>query len=201
MSVASRDPGPGRRAPGGWRAGPGPTGPTADNRSATIYVALLVLGTAALLQGTIIARIHLLGVVPNLMLVIVVAWSLLHGVTAGLVWAFAGGLALDLISGMPMGTSSLALMTACLVAGIGTNKVFSTNLLFPILVVSLATALNGWLVLLVMQLRGIPVDWIASTVHIIGPELLLNVCLMAVAYPILLRYSRGTLRQSSMAHW
>jgi rod shape-determining protein MreD len=187
---------PGRRTLGAWRRGSNPSGqgPSATggapgtyrgNRGRNIYLAVLVLGTAALLQGTVVARIRFFGVSPNLMLVIVVAWSLLRGVTEGLVWAFAGGLALDLMSGIPLGTSSLALMTACLLAGLGTNQVFATNLLFPILIVSLATAVAGWLVLLISQIRGLPLNWIASTVHIIGPELLLNAALMVLIYPAL----------------
>jgi len=176
---------PGSSTPRGWSKGTALAG--VGSRSAAIYTALLVLGAAALLQATILARIHFLGVAPNLMLVIVVSWSLLHGMTTGLVWAFVGGLALDLISGMPLGTSSLALMIACLATGIGTNKVFSTNLLFPLLIVCLSTVLYGWSVLLTMQLRDVPVDWITSTVRVIGPELLLNVCLMAITYPILQR--------------
>jgi rod shape-determining protein MreD len=163
----------------------------AGSRSANVYLALVLFGAAVLLQGTAVARIRFLGVSPNLVLVIIVAWSLLRGVAAGLPWAFAGGLALDLISGIPLGTSSLALMTACLLAGLGTNQVFASNLLFPILIVSLATVAAGWVVLLTLQIRGVPVDWIASTVRLIGPEMLLNIALMALIYPAMRHFTAG----------
>jgi len=114
-----------------------------------------------------------------------IAWGLLRSVGEGVVWGFAGGLGLDLITGMALGTSSLAAMTACLLTGLGRNRVFSNNLWWPLLVVVLATPVYGWIVLLTQQMRGLPVDWIASTVHVIGPELALNVAAMVLVYPVL----------------
>jgi rod shape-determining protein MreD len=138
-----------------------------------------------ILQATLVARIQVLGASPNLLLVSAIAWGLLHTVTDGIVWAFAGGLGLDLITGMPLGTTSLAAMTACLLTRLGRNRVFANNLWWPMLIVLMATPVYGWIVLLTEYLRGIPVDWVASTLHVIGPEMLLNVATMALVYPLM----------------
>jgi len=148
-------------------------------------LALLGLVLVVIIQATLLARIRLLGASPNLLLVSTIAWGLLRSVGEGVVWGFAGGLGLDLITGMALGTSSLAAMTACLLTGLGRNRVFSNNLWWPLLVVVLATPVYGWIVLLTQQMRGLPVDWIASTVHVIGPELALNVAAMVLVYPVL----------------
>jgi rod shape-determining protein MreD len=148
-------------------------------------LALLGLALVIIVQATLVDRIRVFGVTPNLLLVTAIALSLLHTVSDGVVWAFAGGLGLDLITGAPIGTSSLAAMTACLITRLGRNRVFANNLWWPILLVALATPIYGWIVLLTEQLRGLPVEWAASTVGVIGPELLLNIAAMAVVYPVM----------------
>lgn len=148
-------------------------------------LALLGLALTILAQATLLSRVRLFGACPNLMLVTTVAVSLLLGMSEGLIWGFVGGLGLDLITGMPLGTSSLALMTACLLTNLGRSRVFSGSLWWPMLMITLATPLYAWIVLLTQQVRGIPVDWVATTELVVGPELLLNAISMALVYPIL----------------
>jgi rod shape-determining protein MreD len=145
----------------------------------------LGLFLVVIIQATLMSRIRVLGASPNLLLVSAIAWGLLHTVTDGVIWAFAGGLGLDLITGMPLGTTSLAAMTATLLTGLGRNRVFANNLWWPMLVALMATPVYGWIVLLTEQLLGSPVDWAASTLHVIGPEALLNVAAMALVYPLM----------------
>ncbi|OIO90401.1 MAG: rod shape-determining protein MreD [Anaerolineae bacterium CG2_30_64_16] len=165
------------------RTGPSATG--IKRNLSNLSLTLTVVALAVLLQATLLTRVRVLGVSPDLLLVAVVAWSLLHGATEGLIWGFIGGLGLDLVAGMPLGTSSLALMAICFLAGLGTNSVFAGNLLLPIFLAGLATPVHGWIILLSAQLRGLRVDWIASTVRVIGPGILLNAALMVLVYPAL----------------
>ena len=181
-------------------SGPAPGGQPAGNRPASGSfrtparhagrliggngLALLGLVLVVIIQSTLLARLQVLGVCPNLLLVSTIAWGLLHTVGEGVVWGFAGGLGLDLITGMPLGTSSLAAMSACLLTGLGRNRVFGNNLWWPILIVALATPVYGWIVLATQQLQGLPVDWVASTTRVIGPELVLNVAAMVLVYPV-----------------
>lgn len=157
-----------------------------------MYLTLLVLGVVVLIQGTLLARLRLFGASPNLLLVIVVCWSVVRGVSDGLVWAFVGGLGLDVVAGSPLGTLSLALMVPCLLGGLGRRRVFANHLLLPGLILALATPLHGWLILLTQQLRGLPVDWAGATVRVILPELALNLALMLVIYPVLRWLARNT---------
>lgn len=149
------------------------------------YLMAAVLTLVVLVQATLLARVRLVGATPNLLLVVVVCWSLIRGLYDGLVWGFVGGLALDVIAGLPLGTSSLALMATTPLAGLGKSSVFPGSLTLPILLVALATPVYGWVVLLSEMIRGIPVDWLASTVRIIGPEIAFNAALTVVAYPTL----------------
>ena len=157
-----------------------------------VYLALVVLAALVLLQATFLGRIRVMGVTPNLLLVAVIAWSLLHGIEEGLLWGFIGGLGVDLVAGLPLGASSLALMTVCFLAGIGKTTVFPGHLTLPIFVVALATPLHGWIILLTEALLGAPINWVAETVRVIGPEILLNAALTIPVYPLLRGLRRAT---------
>jgi rod shape-determining protein MreD len=163
----------------------------------SFWLMAVVLTLVVLVQATLLARVRLVGATPNLLLVVVVCWSLIRGLYDGLAWGFIGGLALDVIAGLPLGTSSLALMATTPLAGLGKNSVFPGSLTLPILLVALATPLYGWIVLLSEMIRGIPVDWLASTVRIIGPEIALNVPLVVIVYPAL-RWLATQIRPTQM---
>jgi rod shape-determining protein MreD len=152
---------------------------------ASIYLSLLILGGTVIVQGTLLARFRLFGASPNLLLVVVVCWSLLHTVSEGLLWAFVGGLGVDLIAGLPLGSTPLALMPTCFLAGLGRSSIFTNSVLLPALLVALATLIFGWINLILLNARGVPVDWAGSALRVMLPELALNVLLALVIYPVL----------------
>jgi rod shape-determining protein MreD len=146
---------------------------------------LLLVALIVIVQATLTARIRLAGSSPDLLLTVVVAWSLLQGIESGLVWAFVGGLLFDLVAGAPLGTSSLGLMTICFLTGLGENNLFQGNVFLPVIIVALATPIHGWIILLTQQLRHLNVDWLGVTLHVILPELALNVAAVTIVYPAL----------------
>ena len=89
------------------------------------YLMIPLLALAALFQSTAAGRLALRGVKPDLVLLLVLIGVLLYGPRIGLVWAFFGGIFLDVFSGGPMGASSLALMAAVFITGLGYRTVFS----------------------------------------------------------------------------
>jgi hypothetical protein len=60
---------------------------------------------------------------------------------------------------------------------------YAQNVFWPVLLVMLATPAHGWIVLLTQQARGLPVDWLASTLRVVLPELVLNILLTIPIYP------------------
>lgn len=156
-----------------------------SRRTADLYWMAALLLLIVLLQGTLLSRIRFLGAHPNLLLTVVVCLSALRSVSDGLLWGFVGGLGIDLVAGMPLGTSSLALMPTTFLVGIGRSSIFANNLALPMLLVILATPVHGWIILLTQMVRGVPVDWGATTLRVIAPEMALNALLTALAYPIL----------------
>ncbi len=138
-----------------------------------------------ILQATLIARIRLGGACPDALLAVVVAWGLLQGIGAGIAWSFAGGLLFDLVAGLPLGTSSLALMTVCFLTGLGETNLFQGNIFLPVIVIVLATPLHAGMVLLTEQLRHLYVDWAGVALRVVLPETVLNIVTVVLLYPAL----------------
>ncbi len=151
----------------------------------TFYATLAGLAAVVFAQATLLSRIRVFGVSPDLLLVTVVCWSLLRGVGEGLLWGFGGGLGIDVISGLPLGVSAVALLPAAWLGNLGRGAIYSPTAMLPLLLVILATPLRGWLILALQAASGLRVDWIATTLHVISVEVALNVLLMAVVYPVM----------------
>jgi rod shape-determining protein MreD len=171
---------------------------TSAFRDRNLYLMIVGLALVVLVQATLISRVRVFGAQPNLLLVVVVYWSLLAGVTQGLAVAFTGGVLLDVVAGLPVGTSPLALMPLCFLASIGRSSVYHNNVWLPVLLVALATPLHAWLILATRQLRGAPIDWLGTTTHLILPEIALNVALTLI-FARLLRRISSELRLSPAA--
>ncbi len=146
---------------------------------------LLVPVLAVIVQATLIARVRLGGACPDALLAVIVAWGLLRGIGPGIAWSFVGGLLFDLVAGLPLGTSSLALMTVCFLTGLGETNLFQGNIFLPIIVILLATPLHAGMVLMTEHLRHVQVDWIGIALRVVLPEMALNVVTVALVYPVL----------------
>ncbi len=113
------------------------------NRGFFYYLLPLFLFLASLLQSTAVNRIQVRGVKPDLVLLLVIVGTLIYGSRAGIFWAFIGGIALDLFSGGPLGASSLALIAATLVVGIGHSTLSRYNMLVPVGAIAIGTLIYG----------------------------------------------------------
>jgi rod shape-determining protein MreD len=119
--------------------------------------------------------------------------TLVYGSRSGLLWAFIGGLALDIFSGGPMGASSLALMAAVLVAGFGHRTLSRYNLLVPIGAMALGTlvyAATYLSILAVLEYFQVAHQFLPlwpTVQNIVVPALVYNTTLMILLLPLLNR--------------
>jgi rod shape-determining protein MreD len=152
-----------------------------------------LLPAAALLQSTALARIEIRSVKPDLVLLLILVGALVYGSRTAVVWAFGGGLALDIFSGGPMGSSSLALMAAALIAGVGHRTLSRYNIFVPVGAAVLGTivysfvyiGLLGGLSLLGVTPHRFPLREVIQ--YTIIPATLYNTTLLLVATPFLNR--------------
>ncbi len=113
------------------------------SRTWLYYFIPVLLVLAGLLQSTAATRIEVSNVKPDLVLLVVVIGTLIYGGRAGLGWAFLGGIILDIFSGGPLGSSSLALIMVAVIVGIGQRTLSRYNIVVPLLSICIATIVYG----------------------------------------------------------
>jgi len=159
-----------------------------------LYLAVFILGGAALLQSTVIPTLSMLpfgvGVRPSLVLLLVVFWSIVRGGVEGTLWGFVGGLALDLFSGGPWGVSTLALTLVGLLTGFAEINLSRSNLLFPMAMTFGASLLYDLICLTLLRLAGWQMALLDTFLVAILPTAILNVLLSFVVFPLVLGLNR-----------
>ncbi len=149
------------------------------------YAAVLLLTSAALLQSSLFPHLSWGGLKPDLVVMLVISWGLLRGVKEGLLWAFIGGLALDLLSATPLGLSALVLTPWILLTSLGQKSIYRTNILLPLASIFLATLGYNLVLLLAWQLLGRPALWGETFLEVLLPTGFLNLLVMLPLYPFL----------------
>lgn len=134
---------------------------------------------AALLQATILPRLRILGGQPDLVTLIVLAWSILDREQEGMVWAFVGGICLDLLSGTPLGISSLAMVPIAYAVGLTELTVYRNNYLLPVALAALCGL--GYHVIIVLALGilfNLSLSWPFSFFYVTLPSIFFDVFLI-----------------------
>lgn len=117
-----------------------------------LYLGIPIMLVLVILQASVLPNFTILGVVPQLMFVATIAWSLLRGLREGLVWALIAGLFADIFSAGPIGVTSLALMAA-VAAVVFIQRSFPESRLFmPIVLTAAATILFWFFYLLLLRI-------------------------------------------------
>jgi rod shape-determining protein MreD len=160
-----------------------------------IYASILLLISVALIQSTVMPHLTLWGVKPDLMLLVVISWSLLRGVREGIVWGVIGGFCLDLFSGAPLGLSALGLLIVSFFSGLGEATVFRTHVILPLATAFLASLFYNLIFLLVLETLGWPIAWLDDLIKFVLPASLLNVLLIPLVYPAMRWLHRKTSRE------
>jgi rod shape-determining protein MreD len=143
----------------------------------------LLIAAAAFSQAAILPTFHMLGVLPNVVLVLLLVWCAMRGTAEGLLWVFGTGLLLDVLALDPLGTNGLALLIVVLLAGPVRRKFFHTSLVFPILLAMVATLVHALVLLLLRSSDGAGLP-VASAFRLVFLQALLNSLLVPPIYLI-----------------
>lgn len=137
----------------------------------------------AFMQATVFPSSELIGIFPDVTLVIILVWSAVRGVRDGLIWAFLVGILLDTLALDPLGANALALLPVVLLGALSGRAFFQSNLIVPILACVLATFLHALVLLLVRSAGGTSVSF-APLLRIIMLQTILNVMIVPPIYLI-----------------
>lgn len=149
---------------------------------------MLLLLLAGILQSTFLSKITLFGVHPNLMLTVVLSWSLLRGGREGLSWGFLGGLILDLLSITPFGTFTIALLVTAFFTTLSEVSSFQPTRALPAGMMLLASPLFHLTAMITMQLLGWQVGW-SRLLSLLLPAALIDALFTLFLFPFIRRLS------------
>jgi len=102
----------------------------------SLLLAAVGATAAALIELTVVPYLRVGDAYPHLVLVLGVIWTVASGLEGGLVWAFVGGLVLDVLAQRPLGSTAFALLVAVGGAAVITRLLSRVRPLVPILAVA-----------------------------------------------------------------
>lgn len=146
----------------------------------------------ALIQEAALAPLSFIGARPDLVFLVVIAWGLLRGPAEGMVWAFIGGVVLDVFSGGPMGAITLPLLVVAFLVGQQWGKELGSVSLQLLLLALILNFLFHVILLVVLGWVGYPVEWLYSLSRIAAPSAVLNAVLAPFVYRPLAWLDRRT---------
>jgi rod shape-determining protein MreD len=146
------------------------------------YIALPILLIAAVIQSTIVPEIRIGSGGPDLVLMLVLSWTLLADIEEGVVWAIVGGVVQDLINGVPLGTSALALVIVAFAVNLAIRTVAWNNLIVPLPVAAVGTVVYHLILFVLLAILGRRISMLYMLTSVTLPTLVYNVVLMLVVF-------------------
>jgi rod shape-determining protein MreD len=154
-----------------------------------VYAGLLVCGAFA--EATVGYRLELGGGRANVVLLMVVAWSLLRGIEEGALAGMVGGLALDLVSGTPFGLHTGIMTLIGAVTALGEATLYRGSLAFFFGTAVLVTVSYHGAAVLALQALGWDMPSFARLVRVLVPTVLINAALMPILFALAQRLFRA----------
>lgn len=144
---------------------------------------------AALVQLSVGPYIQVAGAQPNIVLVFTVIWTMIVGFEGGLVWAFVGGLLLDLLGSGNLGASAFTLLVCVAVASVIARVFTRARFLTPVAVVFVLAVFDFFSRLLLDRLlRGVAAS--PDVISLAVPAAVYDLLLAAIVAPITLVFYR-----------
>lgn len=140
-----------------------------------IMTGLILAG--AVLQSTLLNKLALVGVKPDLILLVVVFLGLFKGPTAGAIVGFSAGLIYDLTSSSLFGMNALSLTLVGFLVGLTRTRVYGENIVVQVALVFTATLVSNILFFLLSAIFELSSPVGHGLGRIILPAVLYNICL------------------------
>lgn len=166
------------------------------SRNRQILLGVLVL-LAFILQISVLPQIKLLGVQPDLILVLAILVAVQEGPVPGAIVGFLGGLLQDLASPQVLGVGAFSKAVVAFLAGTMKDFFMTYTILLPVLLVFFLSMMEMSLhqvALIVLGQEQIPPFKITTLVY----SSLYDVLVVFVLYPVLKRF-RFPLKEESLA--
>ncbi|MBI3914778.1 MAG: rod shape-determining protein MreD [Chloroflexi bacterium] len=148
----------------------------------SLWLLIPLLAFIAITQSTLLPFISIAGYRFDLALMVVVARGLTTRRGDAFVWGLIAGLFLDLISGLPFGTLTLALTLIGALTALEFVESLRGNLLLVPSAILIATLVEHLMILTILALFNRAVDWNEYLLSLTLPTAILNTLAFWIAY-------------------
>lgn len=161
------------------------------------YLSIPILGLAAALSASIIPQMTALAaailgsltpVLENthgqisLVLLLVMTWAVRSSLTDSFVWAFVGGIAMDLLSILPLGASSFALALIVFAVNIVSHQLYQGRIVSILVMTVLSTFFLQFFTWQILALLGNSYDLAALIRLVLLPTIVYNLAAVLPVY-------------------
>jgi rod shape-determining protein MreD len=158
-----------------------------------LFLGIILLVTFVL-QSTFFNYIKIMGVKPDLLLVIVVIYALHNEEKSGGLFGFAAGLLQDIITGKYLGLNSFTKGIIAFFVSHMEQKIYKENIIIPVMLVFTASIGHDVLYYFIRSLVDFNVSLTTAFLGIILPSAVYNSLLVPIIYPKLhSSFTRGLL--------
>jgi rod shape-determining protein MreD len=145
------------------------------------YIALPLILIVTALQSSIVPLMRWYSGQPNFVLLMVIVWAAYVSFEEGLFWAFVAGIAQDLMSVQPLGTSIIPLVIMVFVVTTVRDQLYNLNILLILIFVLSGTLLQQVVSFVMLSQIGLGGGLVTIVRFVTIPTLLYN---LAFALPI-----------------
>jgi rod shape-determining protein MreD len=123
----------------------------------SLLLAAVGATAAALIELTVVPYLRVGSAYPHIVLVLGVIWTVASRLEGGLVWAFVGGLALDVLAQRPIGSTGFALLLAVAGAAVVAQLLARLRPIAPIVAVGLFSGIYSMTLFVLLGALGSPI--------------------------------------------
>jgi rod shape-determining protein MreD len=149
----------------------------------TLLLAAVGATGAALFELTVGPYLRIDGAQPHFVFVLGVVLTIAVGLEAGLVWAFVGGLALDVLAQRPLGSSSFALLLCVGGASLFGRMFTRVRPLAPVIAVPVLSLLYSMVLFVAFGALGSPLP-VSDPIEKVLPSVLYDTVLAILIGPL-----------------
>lgn len=149
----------------------------------SLFVAAIGATVTAIVELTVGPYLQVGTAHPHLVFVIAIIWTVAVGLESGLVWAFIGGIALDVLAQRPLGVSSFALIVCVGIAASITRPFIRIRPLVVVPAVALLSLVYSMTLFVLLGALGSSVTS-NSPVAVLVPGVIYDTVLAVIVGPL-----------------
>ncbi len=149
-----------------------------------IILAFPVMVFSAIIQVTVFGKIHLLNGSADIILLIIIAWSLHENTRYSIVWTMVGALVMTYLSAMPMYGYMFIYFIMWLFIQFLKKRVWQMPVILMLFLSMFGSFFEAFMTFAILKFQGTSIPLDTALVQVVIPSLIMNMILAVPVYGI-----------------